>query len=146
MDTGGVLGYYYDVVTESRLIGRRQFSYLTGVWFRPHPGAFWGCLFPIFCARPKSPSSQVYFSEIPATLAFSGFHQRKEHSGMIFVKTFKGYEDKIFDLDTAVNQWIQNSQADVIDVKTALGHEVDGRAGSGDLIYTVVYKASAPLA
>jgi hypothetical protein len=64
---------------------------------------------------------------------------------MLFVKTFKGYEDKIHDLDTAVNQWVLNSQADVVDIKTSLAHEVDGRAGSGDLIYTVVYKASAPL-
>lgn len=64
---------------------------------------------------------------------------------MIFVKTFKGYEDKIFDLDTAVNQWILRAQADVLDIKTVLAHEIDGRAGSGDLIYTVLYKADAPL-
>jgi hypothetical protein len=64
---------------------------------------------------------------------------------MLFVKTFKGYEDKIHDLDAAVNQWVLKSQADVVDIKTSLAHEVDGRAGSGDLIYTVVYKASAPL-
>lgn len=65
---------------------------------------------------------------------------------MIFVKTFKGYEDKTHDMDTVVNQWIQNSQADVIDIKTVLAHEIDGRAGSGDLIYTILYKAAAPLA
>lgn len=64
---------------------------------------------------------------------------------MIFVKTFKGYEDKIFDIDASVNQWIQRTQADVVDVKTVLAHEIDGRAGSGDLLYTVLYKANSPL-
>lgn len=64
---------------------------------------------------------------------------------MIFVKTFKGYEDKILDLDNTVNQWIQRAQADVLDIKTVLAHEIDGRAGSGDLIYTILYKAAAPL-
>lgn len=64
---------------------------------------------------------------------------------MIFVKTFKGYEDKVLDLDGAVNGWIQSTGADVVDVKSVLSHEIDGRAGSGDLVYTVLYKASAPL-
>lgn len=64
---------------------------------------------------------------------------------MIFVKTFKGYEDKILDLDTVVNQWILGTGADVVDIKTVLAHEIDGRAGSGDLIYTLLYKADAPL-
>jgi hypothetical protein len=64
---------------------------------------------------------------------------------MIFVKTFKGYEDKILDLDTVVNQWILGTRADVVDIKTVLAHEIDGRAGSGDLIYTLLYKADAPL-
>ena len=63
---------------------------------------------------------------------------------MIFVKTFKGYEDKTMELDAAVNSWIQESGADVVDIKTVLAHEVGGRAGSGDLIYTVVYKGDAP--
>lgn len=63
---------------------------------------------------------------------------------MIFVKTFKGYEDKIHDLDSAVNSWIQDSKIEVIDMKTALAHEPGGRAGSGDLIYTVLYQAEAP--
>ena len=64
---------------------------------------------------------------------------------MIFVKTFKGYEDKTFELDTAVNTWVGEVKAEVVDVKTVLSHEVGGRAGSGDLIYTVLYKADAPL-
>jgi hypothetical protein len=64
---------------------------------------------------------------------------------MVFVKTFKGYEDKILDLDATVNQWILATQADVIDIKTVLAHEIDGRAGSGDLIYTILYKAAAPI-
>lgn len=65
---------------------------------------------------------------------------------MIFVKTFKGYEDRIHDLDTAVNEWIQTSRAEVVDIKASLAHEIDGRAGSGDLIYTILYKAPEPLA
>lgn len=64
---------------------------------------------------------------------------------MIFVKTFKGYEDKVLDLDGAVNGWIQSTGAEVVDVKSVLSHEIDGRAGSGDLVYTVLYKADAPL-
>lgn len=64
---------------------------------------------------------------------------------MIFVKTFKGYEDKVMELDTAVNSWIQETRAEVVDVKSVLSHEVGGRAGSGDLIYSVLYQADAPL-
>lgn len=64
---------------------------------------------------------------------------------MIFVKTFKGYEDKILELDNAVNSWIHGTRAEVVDVKSVLAHEVGGRAGSGDLLYTVLYQADAPL-
>jgi hypothetical protein len=65
--------------------------------------------------------------------------------GMIFVKTFKGYEDKVQDLDRAVNAWIVEHQVNVGRIESALSHEVDGRASSGDLIYTVLYKADAPI-
>ncbi len=65
---------------------------------------------------------------------------------MLFVQTFKGYEDKIADLDKTVNQWILQNKVDVVTVKTALSHEPGGRAGSGDLIYTVVYRAEQPTA
>ena len=64
---------------------------------------------------------------------------------MIFVKTFKGYEDKTMDLDNTVNEWLQNTGADVVDIKTVLSHEPNSRAGSGDLLYTVLYKADAPI-
>ena len=64
---------------------------------------------------------------------------------MVFVKTFKGYEDKIVQLDALVNAWIQEYGAKVVDIKIALGHEPAGRSGSGDLIYTVLYEASAVL-
>ena len=64
---------------------------------------------------------------------------------MIFVKTFKGYEDKTRDLDNAVNTWIVEHKAQVMSVQSALSHEHEGRAKSGDLIYTVVYKADAPI-
>ena len=33
----------------------------------------------------------------------------------------------------------------MVDIKTVLAHEVDGRAGSGDLLYTVLYKADSPI-
>lgn len=60
---------------------------------------------------------------------------------MIFVKTFKGYEDKIASLDTAVNTWIMDHEVDVVDVKTTLSHEQESRAKTGDLVYTILYKA-----
>ena len=64
---------------------------------------------------------------------------------MIFVKTFKGYEDKTFELDATVNGWIKDTGADVFDIKTVLSHEVGSRAGSGDLLYTILYKAEDPI-
>ena len=66
---------------------------------------------------------------------------------MIFVKTFKGYEDKTADLDSAVNSWVaaNPNKLEVVDVKTVLSHEDESRARSGDLIYTVVYKADGPI-
>lgn len=64
---------------------------------------------------------------------------------MIFVKTFKGYEDKTRDLDATVNEWILGSEASVVDIKASLSHEPGGRASSGDLLYTVLYEANRPL-
>ena len=63
---------------------------------------------------------------------------------MVFVKTFKGYEDKVAQLDTDVNAWLAKYQVDVVDVKTVLAHEPQGRAGTGDLLYTVIYRAEKP--
>lgn len=64
---------------------------------------------------------------------------------MLYVKTFKGYEDRTHELDNLVNNWLQQSKVEVVDLKTAMAHEVDGRANSGDLIYTLLYKADAPI-
>jgi len=64
---------------------------------------------------------------------------------MIFVKTFKGYEDKVQDIDKAVNDWILAGNIDVVDVKIVLSHEADSRARSGDLVYSVLYRAAAPV-
>ena len=64
---------------------------------------------------------------------------------MIFVKTFKGYEDKTAQLDANVNAWIKTNQADIVDLKTVMSHEVEGRAASGDVLYTLLYKADAPI-
>ena len=66
---------------------------------------------------------------------------------MIFVKTFKGYEDKTADLDRAVNAWIARHRVDVRAINSVLSHEEGGgRARSGDLLYTVLYKSDAPIA
>lgn len=66
---------------------------------------------------------------------------------MIFVKSFKGYEDKVVDMDAEVNKWILQNRVDVVGVQTALSHERDGgsRMHSGDLIYTVLYRSNTPI-
>lgn len=66
---------------------------------------------------------------------------------MIFVRTFKGYEDKVGDLDAEVNRWIAQNHVEVIDIKTALSHEKESvsRMHSGDLIYTVLYRSATPI-
>jgi len=64
---------------------------------------------------------------------------------MLFVKTFKGYEDKTLQMDATVNDWIAENRVKVVDVKTSLSHESGGRAGSGDLLYTILYEAEAPV-
>lgn len=65
---------------------------------------------------------------------------------MVFVRTFKGYEDKLAELDKTVNVWLLQNKVDVVTIKTALSHEHGGRASSGDLIYTVIYRADTPIA
>ena len=65
---------------------------------------------------------------------------------MIFVKTFKGYEDKTAQLDDVVNGWIAANKVDVATISSVLSHEPEGRAGSGDLLYTVMYRADQPIA
>jgi hypothetical protein len=65
---------------------------------------------------------------------------------MMFVKTFKGYEDRTAELDKTVNDWVIAQRVEVIGVHTMLSHEADSRARSGDLIYTVIYKADKPAA
>jgi len=59
---------------------------------------------------------------------------------MLFVKTFKGYEDKMTQLDAEVNQWVLSHKVDVVDIKSALSHEDESRARSGDVLYTVIYR------
>ena len=65
---------------------------------------------------------------------------------MIFIRTFKGYEDKTADIDEAVNQWILSNDIEVVDVRSVLGHEPGGRANTGDLLYTILYRSDAPIA
>ena len=65
---------------------------------------------------------------------------------MIFVKTFKGYEDRTAEMDDAVNKWIASARVEVIGINSMLSHEAESRARSGDLIYTVLYKADKPAA
>ncbi|HQK75674.1 MAG TPA: hypothetical protein PKZ25_05715, partial [Candidatus Hydrogenedentes bacterium] len=55
---------------------------------------------------------------------------------MIFIKTFKGYEDKTAALDAEVNEWIARNAPEIVDIKTVLGHENGSRTGSGDVLYT----------
>jgi hypothetical protein len=67
---------------------------------------------------------------------------------MVFVKSFKGYEDKIQDMDTRVNAWIHaniKSIQQIVDVKVTMSHETNARSASGDLIYCVLYDAAQPL-
>jgi hypothetical protein len=65
----------------------------------------------------------------------------------MFVKTFKGYEDRTAELDKEINTWIvaNGEKIDVLDIHTVLSHEHESRARSGDLIYTVLYRASSPV-
>jgi len=64
---------------------------------------------------------------------------------MIFVRTFKGYEDKTTNLDQDANEWIRENAIDVVDVKVVLSHEPVGRAGTGDLLFTILYRSDAPV-
>lgn len=65
---------------------------------------------------------------------------------MIFVKTFKGYEDKTTQLDSMVNDWILENRVNVAGIRAVLSHEVNARGGSGDLLMIVMYKADQPIA
>jgi len=64
---------------------------------------------------------------------------------MIFVKTFKGYEDRTRELDELANEWLARHRVEVVSVESVLSHEPNSRAKSGDLIYTVVYNAEGPV-
>lgn len=64
---------------------------------------------------------------------------------MIYVKTFKGYEDRTAELDATVNGWIAEHHVRVRTINSVLSHEPEGRAKTGDLIYTVIYDADRPL-
>ena len=48
-------------------------------------------------------------------------------------------------LDEMVNAWVEANKVDVKSIQTALSHEVESRAGSGDLLYTVIYRADEPV-
>ncbi len=65
---------------------------------------------------------------------------------MLFIKSFKGYEDRISEIDSEVNAWVlaQGATIQVMDVKIALAHEPGSSSGMGDLIYVVVYRADLP--
>ncbi len=65
---------------------------------------------------------------------------------MIFVKTFKGYEDRTAELDDMVNKWVTAQRVEVIGINSMLSHEAESLARSGDLIYVVSYKADKPAA
>ena len=64
---------------------------------------------------------------------------------MIFVKTFKGYEDKTPQLDSKVNEWIQENSIEVVDIKAVLAHEPSARTQAGDVLYSVLYRSEMPV-
>jgi len=65
---------------------------------------------------------------------------------MLFVKTFKGYEDRTSEIDGEVNAWVlaQGNAVEIVDVKVVLAHESGSSSGMGDLIYVVLYRAELP--
>ena len=65
---------------------------------------------------------------------------------MIYIKTFKGYEDRTGELDATVNEWISQNMVKVRAINSVLSHEPQGRAKTGDLLYTVIYDADRPIA
>jgi hypothetical protein len=64
---------------------------------------------------------------------------------MIFIKTFKGYEDRTQQLDDEVNAWVAQNRVEAVDIKAVLSHEPGSRSGSGDLLYAVLYRAEKPV-
>jgi len=64
---------------------------------------------------------------------------------MVFVKTFKGYEDKTDQLDASVNAWVQANDVSITSVHTSLSRDRAGHTGCADLIYTILYTADAPV-
>lgn len=57
---------------------------------------------------------------------------------MVWLKSFKGYEDELDDLDRRVNDWIRDSHAEVVDVEITLAFQPGQK--SGDVIYTLLFK------
>ena len=41
---------------------------------------------------------------------------------MLFVRTFKGYEDRTQELDQQINEWVVANNVEVVDIKAALSH------------------------
>ena len=64
---------------------------------------------------------------------------------MLFVKTFKGYENRPTELDAAVNEWARQQGAEVCAVQPVLSHKPGAVALSGDLLQVILYQAEAPL-
>ena len=67
---------------------------------------------------------------------------------MVYVKTFKGYEDKIAELDKSVNDWLTASAHKikaVLNRKATLSHDFVFNAAATAEIYTIVYEASEAL-
>ena len=64
---------------------------------------------------------------------------------MVFVKTFKGYEDRAAELDAAVNEWARQPGVNVRAVQPVVSHKPGAVALSGDLLQVILYQAEAPL-
>ncbi len=57
---------------------------------------------------------------------------------MIGLKSFKGYEDDLDDLDRRINDWIRETQVEVVDVEVTMAFQAEQK--SGDLVYTVLFQ------
>jgi hypothetical protein len=66
----------------------------------------------------------------------------------VFVQSFRGFEEKPYELDNAVNAWMTEhaGEIEVVDVKAVLGHVTGAHGLSGaSLIYVVMYRAESPI-
>jgi hypothetical protein len=64
---------------------------------------------------------------------------------MVFVKLFKGLDDKVSQLESAANEWIKTNNVTVRGISLSLAHAMESRTGSGDIVLVVSYEAEKPI-